>query len=151
MKIKALILFLTLFSSSVHLTDIRNLYSQVAFSKEKQHDFIAYMQNIDEKTPVIQAYKGASLILQSKLNAQNRKQFFTDGAKLIDGAISKEPNNIEIRLIRLSIQENIPKALKYNANIQEDVNFIQKHKNDIKDSELKSYVNQYVKQSKSFK
>lgn len=151
MKVKALIFFLAFFSTNVNLIDIRSLYSQVTISKDKQSDFISYMENVESKTAVIQAYKGAALILQSKSTAKNRKQIFTAGAKLIEESISKEPNNIEIRLIRLSIQENIPKALKYNANIQEDVSFIQKHKNAIKDSELKSYVNQYVELSRSFK
>lgn len=148
-----LIMFFFVLSLSGNLTEIRNLYSNVSSSKEKQQDFITYMQKVDTKQPVFQAYKGASLILQSKNTTvkSDRKQLFVNGAGLIDKSVNKEPENIEIRLIRLSIQENIPKALKYNSNIQEDVTFINKNLNHIKDSELKSYVQRYVKQSKSFK
>lgn len=148
-----LIMFFFVLSLSGNLTEMRNLYSNVSSSKEKQQDFITYMQKADTKKPVFQAYKGASLILQSKNTTvkNDRKQLFVNGAGLIDKSVNKEPENIEIRLIRLSIQENIPKALKYNSNIQEDVTFISENLNHIKDSELKSYVQQYVKQSKSFK
>lgn len=148
-----LIMFFFVLSLSGNLTEIRNLYSNVSSSKEKQQDFITYMQKVDAKQPVFQAYKGAVLILQSKNTTvkNDRKQLFVNGAGLIDKSVNKEPENIEIRLIRLSIQENIPKALKYNSNIQEDVTFINKNLNHIKDSELKSYIQQYVKQSKSFK
>lgn len=148
-----LIMFFFVLSLSGNLTEIRNLYSNVSSSKEKQQDFITYMQKADTKKPVFQAYKGAALILQSKNTTvkSDRKQLFVNGAGLIDKSVNKEPENIEIRLIRLSIQENIPKALKYNSNIQEDVTFINKNLNHIKDSELKSYVQRYVKQSKSFK
>ena len=54
-------------------------------------------------------------------------------------------------MIRLSIQENIPKAFNYNANIQEDADFIKNKLKTTKDTQLKTYVEHYVKQSKSFK
>src|SRR5690606_27517314 len=121
--------------------------------KEKQQDVITYMQKAYTKKTVYQAYKGEALILEYKNTTLKkvRKQLFVNGSELIDKSVNKEPENIEIRLIRLSIQENIPKALKYNSNIQEDVTFISENLNHIKDSELKSYVQRYVKQSKSFK
>lgn len=153
MKLKAIILLIVLFLSSGSLTEIRNLYSNVTDSKSKQQDFIAYMEKTDTKKPVFQAYKGASLILQSKnaTDKNNKKQLFVKGAELIDESVNKEPENIEIRLIRLSVQENIPKALKYNSNISEDVALIQKNIDSTKDAELKLYVQQYIKQSKSFR
>ncbi len=152
MKLKAILLLFVL-SLSGNLTEIRNLYSNVTDSKSKQQDFIAYMEKTDTKKPVFQAYKGASLVLQSKnaTDKNNKKQLFVKGAELIDESVNKEPENIEIRLIRLSVQENIPKALKYNSNISEDVALIQKNIDSTKDAELKLYVQQYIKQSKSFR
>lgn len=152
MKLKAILLLFVLSFSGGNLTEIRNLYSNVTDSKAKQQDFIEYIEKSDTKKPVFQAYKGASLILQSKntTDKKDKKQLFVKGAGLIDEAVNKESENIEIRLIRLSIQENLPKALKYNSNIEEDVDFIQKSITTTKDSELKLYVEKYIKQSKSF-
>lgn len=153
MKLKAIILLFVLFLSSGSLTEIRNLYSKVTDSNTKQKDFIEYMQKVEATKPVFQAYKGASLVLQSKTTTdrKSKKEFFVQGAELIENAVQKDPENIEIRLIRLSVQENIPKALKYNSNISEDVALIQKNIDFTKDAELKLYVQQYIKQSKSFR
>jgi|SRR5690554_1033404 len=153
MKLKAIFLFFMLFLSNGSLTEIRDLYSKVTDSNAKQKDFIEYMQKVAASKPVFQAYKGASLVLQSKntTDRKSKKDFFVQGAELIEDAVRKDSENIEIRLVRLSVQENIPKALKYSSNIQEDVALIRKFMDTTKDSELKLYVQQYVMQSKSFK
>jgi len=153
MKLKATFLFFVLFLSSGSLTEIRNLYSKVADSNTNQQKFIEYIQKIETKKPVFQAYKGASLVLQSKTTTdrKSKKELFVKGAEIIEDAVQKDSDNIEIRMIRLSVQENIPKALKYSSNIEEDVIFIRKSIDATKDVELKLYVQQYIQQSKSFK
>ncbi|MBB4117990.1 hypothetical protein GGR32_000262 [Mesonia hippocampi] len=153
LQLKTLSLLFIVFLSSTNLSEIRSLYVELTTSKAKQKAFVAYMQKTDTATPILQAYKGASYILQSKTTSERklRKQFFMKGAKLIDNAAVKEPGNIEIRLIRLSIQENIPKALGYNANILDDVAQIREGLKNITDAELKQYIARYIKQSKSFK
>lgn len=149
---KTAILLLLMFFANSSLTEVRELYSNVTNSKEKQQQFIAYMQKGDSNSAVFQAYKGASLVMTSKTAQRNeRKNLFVQGAEMIENAVAKEPENMEIRMIRLSIQENIPKAFNYNANIQEDVDFIKNKLKTTKDTELKTYVAHYVKQSKSFK
>ncbi len=153
MKFKAFLLFFVLLLSNANLTDIRDLYSNVTSSKTKQKEFVAFMQTVNSSESVVQAYKGAAFILQSKntTDKKEKKELFVKGAELIEKAVSKDSKNIEIRLIRLSVQENLPKALKYNSNIEQDVDFIQKSITTTKDSELKLYVEKYIKQSKSFK
>lgn len=149
---KTAILLLLMFFANSSLTEVRELYSNVTNSKEKQQQFIAYMQKGNSNSAVFQAYKGASLVMTSKTAQRNeRKNLFVQGAEMIENAVAKEPENMEIRMIRLSIQENIPKAFNYNANIQEDVDFIKNKLKTTKDTELKTYVAHYVKQSKSFK
>lgn len=149
---KTAILLLLMFFANSSLTEVRELYSNVTNSKEKQQQFIAYMQKGNSNSAVFQAYKGASLVMTSKTAQRNeRKNLFVQGAEMIENAVAKEPENMEIRMIRLSIQENIPKAFNYNANIQEDVDFIKNKLKTTKDTQLKTYVVHYVKQSKSFK
>lgn len=149
---KTAILLLLMFFANSSLTEVRELYSNVTNSKEKQQQFIAYMQKGNSNSAVFQAYKGASLVMTSKTAQRNeRKNLFVQGAEMIENAVANEPENMEIRMIRLSIQENIPKAFNYNANIQEDVDFIKNKLKTTKDTQLKTYVVHYVKQSKSFK
>lgn len=145
------LLLMTLFANN-ELQQIRNLYSQVATSPEKIEAFIQLMENQNGKNATIMAYKGAASTLISKKtkDKEERRKRFIDGVQLIESAISKEPENMEIRLIRLSVQENIPKALNYSKNIDEDIAIIKQQLNSSKDKALKDFVNQYIKKSKSF-
>ncbi|MBB5440428.1 hypothetical protein HDC92_004129 [Pedobacter sp. AK017] len=61
----------------------------------------------------------------SKLNT------FKEGKKNIEQAIKNEPNNAELRFIRLSVQKNAPSFLGYKSSIDEDTEFIKKNKNQI--------------------
>lgn len=74
----------------------------------------------------IVAYKGASVILKARFvkDKATKKKYFTDGATLINDAVKNDSKDVENRLIRLIIQENIPKFIKYNQNIQQDKQFI---------------------------
>ena len=101
--------------------------------------------------PEFIAYKGALLAMQSKYaKGKERKELFKKGASLLEAAVVANPNNIEIRVIRLSIQENVPKLLKYNANISEDKEFILKNYRQTPSKGLKSFVKGYVLQSEGF-
>ena len=56
---------------------------------------------------------------------------FKKGKGNIEQAIKIEPDNVELRFIRLSIQKNIPSFLGYKSNIDEDIEFIKKNRNQI--------------------
>ncbi len=60
----------------------------------------------------------------------------------------KEPENIEIRFIRLSVQKYAPSFLGYNKNIKEDLSFIQKNRQEIKSQILLNNVDKLLKYSK---
>ena len=78
-----------------------------------------------------------------------KKSNFKEGVKWIESAVKSKPDNIEIRMIRLGVQENTPKIAKYNTNIQEDKNFIIEHYNDESGS-LAAYIKNFILTSKSF-
>lgn len=105
--------------------------------------------NQDDK--VLVAYKGASITILSKYTKKvsDKIKNFKEGAKLVEYAVSIEPNSIEIRLIRLSIQENVPKIVKYNKNKSEDVAFILAHYKE-QSKPLSTYIKSFILQSKSF-
>jgi len=55
-----------------------------------------------------------------------------------------------MRCLRLSIQENAPKLLKYRANKIEDKQIIKEGYKNIKSTSTKTYVRGFIMQSKSF-
>jgi len=56
---------------------------------------------------------------------------FKQGKKKIEQAIKKEPDNVELRFIRLSVQKNAPSFLGYKSNIYDDTEFIKKNRYQI--------------------
>lgn len=75
---------------------------------------------------------------------------FKEGKELLEKAILKNNKNAEYRFLRLIIQENAPKVLKYNANIKEDVKVVASEYLSFA-SEVKSAVVNYSKTSASLK
>jgi hypothetical protein len=151
MKTTFLAFFLFLFSNP-SITEIRKLYVTVLSSESNAKEFAAKLHEVgkeDNKTLV--AYKGASLAILSKLEkkASDKSKKFKEGSSLIEYAVANEPNSIEIRMIRLSVQENVPKIVNYRGNKKEDKKFLLDHYKE-QTSALKTYIGDFITQSKSF-
>lgn len=136
---------------SQELPDIREQYFSATKSKETAEKFYAVMSKCNKDTKTLLAYEGAAIALKSKYtgNLKAKKGLFIEGVTQIEKAIKSDPNNAEIRLIRLSIQENTPKLLKYKANIEEDKKLLLATF-DKQSQSLKEYIKNYIKQSKVF-
>ncbi len=143
-----------LFIASVpDISTIRKNYSQASDNKEltlKLFEELKPITKKDHKTLV--AYKGAITAMMSKFenSDKEKKIYFTEGVSWIEYAIKMDPNNIEIRCIRLSIQESSPKKLGYCNNLAEDVNYIIRNYSNTNNQEIKAFVRGYALQSKSF-
>ena len=101
---------------------------------------------------ILVAYKGALLTIKAKFSGpiKDKKRYFKEGAALLEHAISAEPENIELRCIRMGVQENSPKILRYKSNIDEDKQFLIDHYSSIKNQEIKDLIEGYVRQSTHF-
>lgn len=146
-----LILWVT-FAGSPDIASIRKMYPSVAKSENSAKDFTAKLSgiaNTDEN--ILVAYKAASILLESKYEKKLATKMgrFKEGAKLLESTVTKEPNSVEIRMIRLSIQENVPGITGYKKNIKEDKAFILAHV-DEQNASLKEYLKAFILQSKSF-
>ena len=138
--------------SNPELSEVRKLYANAVNSKADGEKFIDLMASVatdDSKT--LAAYKGASLALKGKFSPkkEDKKKYFTEGVKLLEQALEKEPKNFEIRLIRISVQENTPKILKYKKNIPEDKAFILANFSK-QNQPLKNFARIYLKTSGVF-
>ncbi|EGV42884.2 hypothetical protein BZARG_2026 [Bizionia argentinensis JUB59] len=150
-----LISILILFSNlqSLDLDQVRIAYKEAAQNPEKVDDFFNSMQSVTRTEDMeLVAYKGAAIALKAR-NAKtlkDKKTGFIEGVSYIEFAIETEPNNIESRFIRLGIQENTPKLLKYKADIDRDKAFILTQLPYIKSTQLKNHIKDYILHSDSF-
>ena len=58
--------------------------------------------------------------------------------------INADYNNIELRFLRLTIQDNVPAFLGYNQNIKEDKDFLYNQLNNITDKDLRKRIISYL-------
>lgn len=148
MKLLLCILFSIITQS---FSEVREQYYAASKTRQDAEKFYASMSKYDKDNKTLLAYKGAALALKSKFTSDKKakKALFTEGVTLLESMVKADGNNPEIRLIRLSIQENTPKFLKYKGNIEEDKKVILSTF-DKQSKELKEYIRIYVNQSKVF-
>ena len=152
MKLLLSILLWINFLAAPELSAIRKMYADVAKSETNAKEFLDKLAGVSTTDDnVLVAYKAASILLDSKFEdkLRNKMERFKEGAKLLESTVKNEPNNIEIRMIRLSIQENVPGITGYKKNIKEDRQFITAHYGE-QNATLKEYLKNFVLQSKSF-
>jgi len=63
---------------------------------------------------------------------------------MLEEAVKKDPNNVEIRLMRLISQEKTPSFLGYDKNIETDRNFILKNYKNSDDENLVIFIKKYL-------
>ncbi|WP_298484842.1 hypothetical protein [uncultured Maribacter sp.] len=138
---------------SPNLTEIRKNYILASDSKEVSEKLYMTLENITkESKPILVAYKGATATLKAKHSKgiKQKKSFFKEGVDYLEFSIEKAPKNIEIRCLRLSVQEHSPKILKYKKNIEEDKQFLINNFKRTTDKAIKKFIKDYVLQSSLF-
>jgi len=106
--------------------------------------------NARQKSPVELAYLGAFQAISAKHepNPFSKLASFREGKKNIERAIIKQPDNVEIRFIRLSIQKNAPGILGYKSDISEDETFLRANYMSIDSIMLRRMVDQLINDKK---
>lgn len=135
----------------VPYSEIRTDFQQAALSEEEARYFYEQTLKLKEDNSKNRAYQGAALATLAKFEKgiKNKKEYVKEGILLIERAIEQDPNSVELRMIRLIIQENVPKIVKYNRDIEQDKNWIVEHYKK-QDKELKTWIQSYASQSTSF-
>lgn len=136
------------------------LEAQVSLDKEGLYAALASGQHtqVDRQLAVIKSMKGnnkaafeGALLMRKSATLKTPAQklsMFKQGHKLLEDVISKEPQNLEYRFLRLMIQENAPKILNYKGNIKADSQLIQGGFKSL-DPSLKAVITNYSKTSKA--
>ncbi|WMI69484.1 hypothetical protein [Mangrovimonas sp. YM274] len=142
-----------LLMQSLDLAEVRSAYKEAAHDSSKVEVFYKSLSAVTKDDNIsLVAYKGAAIALKAKQapTIKEKKAGFMEGVSLIEFAIAKEPNAIEPRFVRLGIQENTPKLLKYKEDIEEDKSMLLSEFKNINSSNLKGHIKDYILQSKVF-
>ena len=102
--------------------------------------------NFNNPDNTILGYIGMSFMLKAKYAwlPNDKWEYFNKGKKFLESAISKDPNNIELKFMRFCIQNNTPSFLRYNKNLETDKWHIFKSFSGILDDDLKFRISNYM-------
>lgn len=151
---KLLAFFLSVFFlAAPDLALVRQKYVSATTSAQEAEELYKSLEGISDASSdnTMVGYKAAALTLRAKYEKGllNKKNLFTQGAKLLEAVIKRDPANYEVRVLRMSIQENAPKITGYNKQIDEDKKFIIKNYSSQK-PDLKEFAKAYVNKSTLF-
>ncbi|GAA4271944.1 hypothetical protein U6A24_10565 [Aquimarina gracilis] len=147
------VFFINTTSENITVENIRDAYKVCNQSREHADKFFELTEKATEnKGAIYLGYYGAALALKASYswNPISKMSYFNKARKTIDAAIQAEPDNIELRMIRSSIQTNVPKILGYHKNIEEDRDFILNNLENVDTTALKEYIEGYIEYSDVF-
>lgn len=148
-RITILLIVVVAFSAfkSDELVTIRDLFYRAAKSEVAADSLMKKMKDIElSDGPVLMGYKSMShfLACYHSYNPYTKYKYFLSGKELMESAIGKYPDNIELRFLRLTIQLNVPSFLGYSDKISEDKKVILANAKNIKDEDLYRRIYQYT-------
>jgi len=134
------------FSQSTNIDEIRKNYQKSVNDKKLCKEMLRKMET-DDNFGIKLAYFGAlqSIWAKHANNPIEKLKSFKKGTKNIDQSIKQQPNNVEARLIRYTIQKQSPGFLGYRSNMNEDKQLLQDAKKTVTDPFLKEMITQILK------
>ena len=69
---------------------------------------------------------------------------FRIGKDMLESAIKNDPESVELRFLRYSIQKNIPKFLSYSNNLEKDLKFVKDNISQIFNYEFRIYISSSI-------
>lgn len=144
------ILYLTVLlchcSISQSMDEVRTAFHKAVLEPRESKVFHASLADLTISDPTMQAYKAASeaMLAQVVWNPFVKlSQVFKFG-DLMEMAVLEEPENIEIRFLRLAIEYNLPRFLGRSNHLQEDRDVIVGNIGNIDEMEIDPSFTRYI-------
>jgi len=126
----------------------REYYYSVCLNETDIQDFSEYLElHKNSKELSVQGYQSVVWFLWADyyINPIQKWKCFKKGKENLEKLIVANKENVELRFLRLTIQENLPALLGYSDNKKEDKEFIFNRINNISDNDLKIKIVQYLR------
>lgn len=140
-----------LFAQDINLDQIRRDFNK---GHKDENLCASHLKALEEQanTPVERGYEAAYHMFMAKHagNPFKKMSYFKAGKAMLEKEITSNPQNVELRFIRLCIQFYVPKYLSYSDNIEADKKYLMNNLYKISDKEVKDLIFQYLKGAKMY-
>ncbi len=110
------------------LSELRRLYSQAEESSTKTELFLRALKHFENQSSqvVVKAYQAAGVALRAKESwfPFEKLSLIRESVELFKKAVALDPESVEVRFVRFSIEVNTPFVLGMSQHLQEDHSFI---------------------------
>ena len=133
------------------LDKLRALYSSAGLQEDSAKKMYDMLKPVTETSdPVLLCYKGAVTMVQAKFffNPVTKFGCFVKGKKLVENAITRDSNNIEMRYLRFTLQSNLPSFLGYNSQLKTDKDYLINHCQLLNNGVLRDMIISFLLASK---
>ncbi len=133
-------------SFSEDINEVRSSFYEGVMDTQKAAELDTQLSNVKDSSALFLAYKGATkaLLAREGKNVLQRYVFIQESRKLISKAVEMEPNNVEIRFLRFSIQHHLPGLLGMSKELTEDKEFIVDSARRMRMPKLDEYLYKFI-------
>ena len=138
------------FAVDISLSEVRILYQKSAFEEASCKKLIYLIQNNTQpNNHTLVAYKACATMMMAKyiFNPFKKLSTFYKGKKMLENSLGSSKDNIEITFLRFTVQSNSPSFLGYQSSIINDKIYLLNSIDNLKDSQLKEIIINYLKTS----
>ena len=154
--INFIFLFITMSVSSfsTDLPQIRKEYYAAVNSEKASDKFYQRLKQLNSDKPLLKAYLGSAQAIRARhaINPYNKIKYLNEGLKTLQIAVKNDPENLEIRFLRFSLQHYVPAFLGKSKELTMDKTkivslFSQRKFGSLDEPMLRSIVS-FMKESK---
>lgn len=132
---------------SVLLNDLRLNIGEVFVSDSLCYRFEKRIEKADvSQDNTLLGYKGAVWMARARhaANPMHKLSYFNQGKGWLEAALIKEPENVELRFLRLTIQVNVPSILGYSDKKRTDLTFVESRIPTLRIPELRTRMENFI-------
>ena len=125
-------------SQNLEIDDLRDEYLKALHDFEEAERVYNLFLKVENPSAKVLAYTGAleAIMTKTTWNIFKKVNYLNKSENSFNLAIEKDPNDVEIRFMRMAVQYEIPEYLGFSDDIETDRKFIVKHINKFNPSEF---------------
>lgn len=121
------------FGQNLSIEEIRSQLDQAQTNEKIAQQIYTTLSQNESKDPLLLSLAASSnaVMCIHRKSPSKRLSLIKQANRLLNKAVQEDPDHIEVRLIRLSIQTKIPKFLGQSKQVKEDKKFVLQHLHSI--------------------